>query len=94
MTGLTPTFFTMQYFTVSIQLKIPQKKNPRNTWFLRFYMHFLVPNNYRFVNRNYRLLNCGARRAALRHIHPDAAECIDQTQYIGVVGDASDPRVE
>ena len=22
------------------------------------------------------------------HIHPDAAECIDQTQYIGVVGDA------
>ena len=122
MTGLTPTFFTMQYFTVSIQFKhklslsfydiscinmqrLPRwplknthsccefwciraayllhihkfppsfwtshkdsrvKKNPRNTRFLRFCMHFLVPNDYLFVNRNYRLLNCGARRAALR----------------------------
>lgn len=33
------------------------KKNPRNTRFLRFCMHFLVPNDYRFVNRNYLLHN-------------------------------------
>ena len=33
------------------------KKNPRNTRFLRSCMHFLVPNDYLFVNRNYLLHN-------------------------------------